>query len=273
MGQAIDSCINKGIPIQDSIRMKFKNHKILLTGGSGQLGKAIIASQFFPPLLVPPHTILDLTQPEKMRKFILNQDFNTIIHCAALARMAQCETDPRRAIQMNIMGTGHLVSAVMEKEWVSGEKIRFIHISSDGVYSGNKGNYSERDETIPYNKYGWTKLGAECVVRLLSNYCIIRTSFFDPYHIPYESSAVDIFSSKVPIGYLVKAIAFLSSDSYIGVINVGSKRQSDYDRYKKFKSELTPRKADEILKDISFPMARDASLDCRLWEKIFCNKI
>ncbi len=59
----------------------------------------------------------------------------------------------------------------MEKK-EKGGNIRFVYISTDGVYVGTKGNYSEEDETAPYNIYGWTKLGGELVVRALPNFCV-----------------------------------------------------------------------------------------------------
>ncbi|MEK6984363.1 MAG: sugar nucleotide-binding protein [Nanoarchaeota archaeon] len=246
--------------------MKYK--KILLTGGSGKLGHAIVSSNFFPQILAPSHNILDLTKSITVEKFFEKNDFDSLIHCAALARMTECETDPIKAVQTNILGTINLVVETIKKETKKKKKIRFVHISTDGVYPGTKGNYSEVDEAIPYNKYGWTKLGAECAVRLLSDFCIIRTSFFDPEKIAFKESAVDAYSSKIPIDYLVKAIAKILESNFTGVINLGSERKSDYERYKEFKPSLKPCNLKDILKKVPFAMARDASMDTSLWRKI-----
>src|SRR3989338_4943835 len=163
--------------------MKPKN--ILLTGASGKLGQAIIRSELLDTLLVPSHKELDITKPNTIANFLSHYPIDTIIHCAALSKIADCQVNPSKAVHVNIIGTSNLVSAVIKNE------IRFIHISTDGVYSGIKGGYSEQSETIPINYYGWTKLGAESSVRLLSNYCIIRTSFFDPTSIPFDKSPID----------------------------------------------------------------------------------
>lgn len=246
--------------------MKYKN--ILLTGASGELGKTIVQSNLFSSLLTPSREILDITRPDTIAKFFDNNDFDAVIHCAALARRKECEENPIRAIETNIIGVGNIVNEVVRKENNSKKKIRFIQISTDGVYPGIKGNYSESDETIPYNTYGWTKLGAECTVHALSNFCIIRTSFFDPKKIEFDVAAVDSYSSKIPIGYFVKAISMLLNHNFVGTINVGRGRRSDYEHYKEFKPEIGKCKLEDIRKRIPFNLYRDASMDYSLWKKI-----
>lgn len=246
--------------------MEYK--KILLTGASGRLGQAIAHSGYFLSLLTPPAEVLDITKPETIKKFFSENDIDAVIHCAAMARMNECEEDPIKAIGTNIIGTSNLVMEVVKSENKSKKKIRFIHISTDGVYSGIKGHYSEKDAAIPYNKYGWTKLGAECAVSMLSNFCTIRTSFFDPENIRFDKSADDAYSSKVTINYLAKAISILLKSDFIGMINVGGERKSDYERYKEFKPSVKRCRLSDILKTVPFAMAYDASMDCSLWEKI-----
>ena len=264
--------------------MKYKN--ILLTGGSGKLGIAIIKSGYFQNILAPSSKVLDLTNPSLVGKFFKDNKIDAIIHCAALARMIECENDPIKAVNVNIIGTCNLVKEVIkikskmsakqsflnipEKQGFSIKRkgIRFIYISTDAVYPGKKGNYSEKDETIPYNKYGWTKLGAECAVNLLSNFCIIRTSFFDPNNIVFDKSPVDIYSSKMPVNELVKAIYDMIENDFIGTINIGNSRKSDFERYKEFKPFLKTCKLKDITKSLPFNMASDASLNISLWNEI-----
>ncbi|MFC1574234.1 sugar nucleotide-binding protein, partial [Candidatus Latescibacterota bacterium] len=135
---------------------------ILLTGSSGNLGQVIINSGLFQNLVAPSEHVLDITKPTTIAEHFSAYNFDAVIHCAALARMMICEKDPVLAIKSNIIGTGNLVNEVIEYEKKAGKPVRFIHISTDGVYPSTRGNYTEQDETIPYNKYGWTKLGAEC---------------------------------------------------------------------------------------------------------------
>ena len=240
--------------------------KILLTGSSGKLGQTIKNSGLFPPLLTPSHSTLDLTKPLTLETYFKENEFDAIIHCAALARMAECETNPVQAIHTNLIGTGHLVKETLLRESGSSSTIRFIHISTDGVYPGTRGRYSEKDGVLPYNRYGWTKLGAECAVNLLSNFCIIRTNFFDPTNIRFSQSAVDIYNSKISLDELVKAIKTLLESDFVGTLNIGSERESDYTRYKKFKPEITSCRQEEIFKTTPVKIASDSSLDISLWE-------
>ena len=245
-------------------RNKYKN--ILLTGASGQLGQAILGlpSPFL--FFSPGMEIFDITKPALIERYFKQHKFDAVIHCAALARMGECEKNPLKAVEANIIGTANLVKTVINMQDKLNATIRFIHISTDGVYPGIRGNYSEKDETIPYNKYGWTKLAAECAVNLLSDFCIIRTSFFDPKNIRFDCSATDLYSSKFPIDYLAKAILTMLESGFIGTINIGGKRQSDYNRYKKFKPSLKHCKGIEILKNIDFKIAKDASLNSKRWK-------
>jgi len=248
--------------------MKSKYKNILLTGASGQLGQAIVSSGIFPRLLIPAEAEFDITNPDSIEKYFRQNEFDAVVHCAALARMSVCQEDPVKAIKTNIIGTSNLVNALITKENKSKNNIRFVHISTDGVYSGTRGNYSKNSPTIPYNFYGWTKLGAECAVNLLSNFCIIRTSFFIPEKIKFDCSADNLYSSKVTVDYLVRAILMMLNSDFTGVINVGGKRQSDYQRYKKFKPSLKRCKGIDISKDINFRIAKDSSLNLRQWKKI-----
>ena len=238
---------------------------ILLTGGSGSLGSEIIKSNLFNRLISPSKKELDITKPEAIEIFFNKNDFDSVIHCAALARMALCQESPEKAIKVNVIGASNLVHSIIELEKRKNKIIRFVHISTDGVYASKIGNYSEKSTTIPYNHYGWTKLGAECVIRLLSNYTIIRTRFFNPDNIPFDNSAIDVFTSSLPIGDLVKAIYYIHNLNFVGVINVGGERLSDFDRYKKYKPSIKPCKREDIIKNLHFEIAKDASMDCNLW--------
>ena len=239
-------------------------HKIvLLTGSSGELGTAIVHSNTRFTLLKPSSNELDITNQKKIKDYFNKYNFSAIIHCAAMARMGQCEKNPMDAIKVNIIGTANLVNATIMKE-----NIRFIHISSDGVYYSDRGNYKENDETIPYNIYGWTKLGSETAVRILKDYSILRTSFFEPDNIPFHNAGVDVYSSKLPINEFAKAILFLVSSEFNGVANIGHERKSDYERYKKFKPSIKKCTYKEIQKGLSFIYPKDSSMNISLWRKI-----
>ena len=143
-----------------------------------------------------------------------------------------------------------------------------IHISSDGVYPSIKGNYSENSPLKSYNFYGWTKLHSESIVKLIKNHVVIRTRFFDKTNIKFNNAATDIFTSMIEIKNLVKEIRIMSFNKYIGIINIGKNRESDFDNYKKFKPNIKPCKRKDILKSISFELAKDASMNLSILKKL-----
>ncbi|MBI5024107.1 MAG: sugar nucleotide-binding protein [Candidatus Omnitrophica bacterium] len=245
---------------------KMSLKETLLTGASGQLGSHIVQSGFFRNLLTPSHKELDICRANSISKYFQKHTVAGIIHCAAIARMKDCEKSPIEALETNIIGTCNLVKEILKN--CPNKEIRFIHISTDGVYAGHKGRYTEQASAIPYNWYGWTKLGAECAVNLLQNFCIIRTRFFDPFNIPFDSYAVDSYTSSIPATDLANAIGLLFNSDFIGTINIGGKRLSDYARYKAFKPSIKPCRIEEIEKTIDFKISHDASLNSHLWKTL-----
>ena len=254
------------------MKNKKKYRRILITGSSGKLGRVLSESHYFPNIQAPLHQMLDITEPESVDKYFAEHRFDAVIHCAAFARPALCERNPHQAIRTNMIGTCNMVMGVIKKEQQLNKTIRFIHISTDGVYQSIKGNYNERDATIPYNKYGWTKLGAECAVNLLQNYCVVRTSFFDPSNITFETSPIDMYSSKIPIEYLPEALYILLESDYVGTVNIGGTKKSDFERYKEFKQNLKPCNRSDVAKSINFPIYHDASMDIALWRNILADE-
>ena len=63
----------------------------------------------------------------------------------------------QKSIDLNIIGTANLVKICSERNI----KIIFFFFSTNYVYPGKKGNYKEHDALLPWNNYGWSKLGAE----------------------------------------------------------------------------------------------------------------
>ena len=244
-----------------------KNIRTLLIGGSGTLGSCIIKSNIFKNIDSPKKKKLNLLDASSIRK-TLHKKYDLIINCAAIARMKECEKNPIKAIRVNIFGTLNLVKEIINYEILYKKKIKLMHISTDGVYSSIKGNYSEKATPKPYNVYGWTKLCSETFVKTLKNYVIIRTRFFDKAKIRFNTAATDIFTSMIEVKNLVKEIKYISGTRFKGIINVGKKKQSDFLNYKKFKSNIKPCKREDIIKKLNFKIAKDASMNLKLLKKI-----
>ena len=227
--------------------MKKKSKKILLIGGSGELGSTIIKSGYFNNIIYPTKKSLNLLNKRSIRKF-LNQNIKLIINCAAMARMSECEKKPQAAFRINVKGTYNLVNEINKFNNINRNKIKLIHISTDGVYESTKGNYSEKSETKPYNFYGKTKLFSEQIVQILKKYIIIRTRFFNKSRIRFKTAATDIFTSMIEVNELVKKIKLISNKKFVGIINIGDKRRSDFANYKRYDSSIKPCKKKISLK-------------------------
>ncbi len=245
-----------------------KKNKILLIGGSGNLGSSIVKSKLFKNLYSPNKKNLNILNRKSIRKIIYKYKFNLIINCAAMARIVDCEKNPFKAINVNINGTYNLVKEILDYEIKYKKKIKLVHISSDGVYPSIKGNYSEKGPLGPYNTYGWTKLASEFIVKFINKHVIIRTRFFDGKKIKFKKSANDIFTSSIEVNDLVKKIKSISSKNFFGVINVGLKRHSDFIEYKKYNPKLQSCRRTDIMKGLKVNLAKDSSMNLNLFNKI-----
>lgn len=160
--------------------------RIAITGASGLLGRALIASAS------PRHDViagvhsselldigsieqcqLDLTDVQSIRRFVEQSRPDYLIHSAAITDVDLCEREPKRAQLLNADATRSLVEAVR------GTQTRLLYISTDYVFDGAAGPYSETDATNPINIYGKTKLEGELAVRSLDERgVIVRSASF-----------------------------------------------------------------------------------------------
>jgi len=108
---------------------------------------------------------------------------------------------------------------------------------------------------LPQNKYAWSKLAGEAIVRHLSDYLIIRCAFTDrPF--PHLQAPVDQFSSRVSTDELVSMLLPLLPKAQ-GVFHLGTDRRSVYD----YAVSIGASPAQCSCKDFGFPVPIDASLD------------
>lgn len=75
----------------------------------------------------------------------------TAIICTAQAELDQCRTEYERSRQVNVLAVEKMVRRLVK------ERFHVIYFSSDNVFDGTKGNYTEQDETNPINAYGKMK--------------------------------------------------------------------------------------------------------------------
>jgi dTDP-4-dehydrorhamnose reductase len=103
--------------------------------------------------------------------FDLFDSCDCVVIAAALTNIDECGQNKALCRLMNVDRTTELIS------YLSKKKIRPIFLSSDQVFDGTKGNYSETDLPGPVNYYGSTKLEAETFIQNNCNqYLILRLS-------------------------------------------------------------------------------------------------
>jgi dTDP-4-dehydrorhamnose reductase len=150
--------------------------RILLTGGSGQFGRAFRQAAGH-EVLAPGHADLPIEDAAAVQAHVARAAPDWIVHAAAMTDVDGCERDPARAHAVNALGSANLAAAAAR----TGS--RMLLVSTDYVFDGRRGRYTETDATGPLNAYGRSKLDGERMAReALPTVCVARTSvLFGPH--------------------------------------------------------------------------------------------
>jgi len=133
------------------------DRRIVIVGAGGRLGAAL-AREYGRDFEVVGfnHAQLDLGAPEQMRATLEKVEFETLINAAAQTNVDRCETHPEEAFALNAEAPRVLAAICRAK------KARFIHISTDYVFDGEKREpYTEEDQARPISVYGESKREGE----------------------------------------------------------------------------------------------------------------
>ncbi len=152
-----------------------KKMKVLVTGYNGQLGYDVIK-------LLKEKNIdcigvdkddFDLLNETETKTFIINQEPNVIIHCAAYTNVDKAEDEKRLCYNINVNGTKYVAEAAKIL------KCKIIYISTDYIFSGDGDKpFNVTDKAKPINYYGKTKyLGELEVKNATDSYFIVRVSW------------------------------------------------------------------------------------------------
>lgn len=149
---------------------------ILVTGSNGQLGSEIKELSFsYPYKFYFTNKIeLDITNINMLREFIIKNNINTIINCAAYTAVDKAELEYELADKINHFGVKNL--SILSKEY----SIKLLQISTDYIFDGNNHKaYIESDLPNPLSVYGSANYNAEKEMfdYSLKNSIIIRTSW------------------------------------------------------------------------------------------------
>jgi len=133
--------------------------KLLVTGGSGFLGRRVVAyfRELGEQVLSPAHSQLDITDLSAIRAWFRENEPEAVIHTAAVSDTGLCQRRPEWSEQINVTGCVNLAQACRE----TGAKL--VLCSSDQVYFGSSipGPHREAESVVPCNVYGVQKLRAE----------------------------------------------------------------------------------------------------------------
>ncbi len=144
-------------------------NKILVTGADSRFGKILKSLDNTKRFNFRNKRQLNILSTNSIKNNINKFKPKSILHLAGLSRpMLMHDKNIRKSIDLNIIGTCNLVSEASKKN------VKIIYLSTNYVYPGTKGNYSELDAVKPWNNYGWSKLGGECAVQMYKNSLIIR---------------------------------------------------------------------------------------------------
>jgi len=158
------------------------NLKILVIGGTGLVGRKCIAafssnefevfSTYHDKKMSSEGCLhLDITDMDEIYDVFQNVRPDVVIHTAAFIDVDGCEREQEKAFMVNVRGTEKL--ARISNRF----KAKLVYVSSDYVFDGKKGMYTEDDTVHPVNYYGKSKLlGEEQVKAWCSNFLICRTA-------------------------------------------------------------------------------------------------
>jgi dTDP-4-dehydrorhamnose reductase len=159
--------------------------RILIIGSNGMLGQRLTEflseSKKFELLAVSAeeksfirgveYKSLDITLKQKVKELILNFFPDFVINVAAYTNVDKSESEKEIAWKVNVNG----VENIALYSWTIDAHL--IHLSTDYIFDGKSGPYTEEDKPFPINYYGRTKLAAENSIRTSGvRFTIIRSN-------------------------------------------------------------------------------------------------
>jgi len=190
--------------------------KILITGSNGLLGQKLLslltkdtnelygidlADKAIINNILHQYECLDLTYRKTTIDAILSIEPGIIIHTAAMTAVDDCEQEKELCWNSNVLTTENIIRASKK----TGSKVIFI--SSDYVFDGKNGPYSEEDLPNPINYYGRSKLAAENMLRGSGlNWTIVRTIVLYGIGINTRSSFVTWLLNQLRNGKTVQIV-------------------------------------------------------------------
>lgn len=162
--------------------------KILVTGSGGQLGASLLR-------LIRGHDVVGVKRPEvdvrdaeSVRRAVDSFRPDAVIHAAALTKVDYCEDHREEAWDVNVRGTENVVRAA--------GAARVVYLSTEYVFDGKSGPYSEEDPPNPLAVYSKTKFEGEKVARTAERWTIVRTTVVYTYRPGSKNFLMQVLEGK-----------------------------------------------------------------------------
>jgi dTDP-4-dehydrorhamnose reductase len=251
-----------------------------VTGAAGLIGHYLISVAATPEATYAVRGLtrqkINLTDFTATKALFQKDKPSLIIHCAALTKTADCQANPKLARRVNVDATVFLAELARE--------IGFIFFSTDLVFDGKTGNYSEQARVNPLSVYAETKVAAENAVLSNPRHTVIRTSLNGGISLTSDRGFnelirqawgrkqptrlfVDEYRSPIAAEVTARTVWALANQRAEGVFHVaGRERLSRFEIGTLLAArwpELEPRIEAETLKEYQgAPRAPDTSLNC-----------
>ena len=244
--------------------------KVLISGSRGKLATHLVeqSKETEYSVMSLDRKTMDITERRSLATALDEHKPDIFIHAAAYTRpMNKHQKNANISLETNVVGTANVVLECMSRG------IKLVYISTDYVYPGAKGKYSEDEPLSPYignndgvTKYGWSKLGGECAVRMYDGSLILRVCMCN-YPFPHAKAAIDIKKSLMYDYEAARVVLQLLGEK--GTINVGGPSQSVYD----FARQKNPKISKLSRKDIGDVLiAPDTSMNTSKMKSILRGK-
>ena len=231
--------------------------KIVVTGGTGRFGRCLKNIKTNHSIFFPSKKTFNILNLNSLKKYLTVTKADTVIHLAGLSRpMSIHEKDIKKSIDLNVIGTANVTKICSKLN------IKLIYFSTNYVYPGTRGNYSEKDNLLPVNNYAWSKLGGECSVQLYKNSLVVRVCMTERPFL-HKKAFANVKTSFMYHDDVAKILFKLLDKK--GIINIGGKPQYIYNFAKKENKNI---KRIFLKKKNNFGMPKDSSLNLKRLYKI-----
>tara|TARA_B100001059_G_scaffold134350_1_gene134647 strand:+ start:616 stop:1329 length:714 start_codon:yes stop_codon:yes gene_type:complete len=230
---------------------------IIITGGTGRFGENLKKVKLKHKLFFPNKNELNILKLKSIDKYLKKTKADIVIHLAGLSRPMDIHNrNIEKSIDLNIIGTANVTKAC------SANNVKLLYFSTNYVYPGTKGNYSEKDPVLPVNNYAWSKLGGEASVQLYKNSLILRVCMTEKPFV-HSKAFANVKTSFMYHEEVTKILFKLLNKK--GIINLGGKSQYIFNFAKKDKKNV---KKIFLRKKDNLGMPFDSSLNVNKLKKI-----